>query len=109
VPGIVIALSYSIAFYLMVDKDMEPSKSISESVRLTDGYKGTIFLASLVLGLISAVVSFIFSGISGGSWWGVLLNLIVTLLISVVSVGMSAYMYRKLADIEVVEEQPAQM
>lgn len=48
VPGIIVYLSYSLCNYVLVDNDnMSVTEILSESKRLTDGYKGDIFLFAI--------------------------------------------------------------
>ena len=48
VPGIIAAIKYSQAFYLLRDNpDMQGGEAINESKRLMDGYKGEYFYLSL--------------------------------------------------------------
>jgi hypothetical protein len=49
IPGIVIAIAWSQAIYLLVDKGANPMQAISLSNKLTYGKKWTIFLANLVI------------------------------------------------------------
>ncbi|MBN2534435.1 MAG: hypothetical protein JXB88_16235 [Spirochaetales bacterium] len=62
-PGIVIALAWSLALLLVVDKELNPLEAINKSNTLTYGKKGTIFLGILVISVIIAVVTAIIMAI----------------------------------------------
>jgi hypothetical protein len=57
VPGIVIAVGLSLTFYAMVDQDLGPFEALSESWRLTDGHKATLFALSIALTLLAVLAS----------------------------------------------------
>lgn len=52
IPGIVLSLAWSQAFYLLLDKRLNWAVCLTESNRLTMGYKLKMFLIKLVLGAI---------------------------------------------------------
>lgn len=51
IPGIVLGLAWSQAFYLLLDKRLNWAVCLTESNRLTMGYKLKMFLIKLVLGI----------------------------------------------------------
>ena len=51
VPITILSLTWFVSFYLCLDKDIDPIKSIYLSNKITHGYKGTIFGGFLLLGL----------------------------------------------------------
>ncbi len=57
IPGIIAGLGLQFTLYAMLDKDLDPMEALSESWRLTDGYKFTIWLINLVIGLLAIVVT----------------------------------------------------
>jgi hypothetical protein len=57
VPGIILALGLQFTFYALIDQDLDPIAALQESWRLTDGYKGTVFVVNLVMGLLLLVFS----------------------------------------------------
>lgn len=65
VPGIIISLAWSLALYLVLDKGMNPAAAITESNKLTKGYKWTIFLGKIGLVVIPFVVMIIGGAIGG--------------------------------------------
>jgi hypothetical protein len=103
IPGIVIALAWSLSALLVIDKGKNPMEAISLSNKITYGYKrrmfGIIFLTSLAF----AVVVLIFSGI-GAAAGGVimvimsLLSFLVIIFNVFVFIGMQASIYRQLSE-----------
>lgn len=51
IPGMIAAIGLSFTFYALVDQDLGPVDALSESWRLTEGYKLQLFLVSLVVSL----------------------------------------------------------
>jgi hypothetical protein len=100
VPGMVIAIAWSLAPLLVLDKGVNPIEAIEQSNRLTYGKKATIFWASLLLmvGLyiILIALAFIFSKVHP------MLSLLVSaagmIVIVAVSMGVQAYVYHVLVD-----------
>ena len=93
VPGIIIAIGWSLAIYLMIDKGISPTEAMIQSNKATYGYKGTIFLVSLVVGIVMFILMAIFALIP---FIGILLSLIAMLCFMVVNLGCSAVIYRDL-------------
>ncbi len=69
IPGIIIAIAWSLAVPLVIDKEINPSEAISLSNKLTYGHKWAIFGSQFLLGLIIyiaiAIVTAIVSMILG--------------------------------------------
>ncbi len=63
IPGIVIGTAWSLAPYLLIDKNLNPTEAISVSNRITYGKKWTIFLANLILSVIMIIAILILAGI----------------------------------------------
>ena len=89
IPGFVIAIAWSLAILLVVDKGMEPMAAIKKSNEVTYGKKWTIFFGQFFLGLILAVAA----GIAG--WilsllFGFLPGVINSILMTIVSIGIMA-------------------
>lgn len=93
IPGCVIAIAWSLALLLAVDKAKNPMEAISLSNKVTYGNKLTIFLAQLILMVVSGVLGMIFLKIPAIGW---LLYLAVILLTVFVGIGMQAYIYKTL-------------
>lgn len=99
IPMYVLAISWSVAIPLMIDKELEPLKALHESNRLTYGYKWTIFGTYILLTLAIAVLFGIVNGI-GQTFdhfhFVFLLNLIVIILIIPIRLGLDAAIYKGL-------------
>ncbi len=93
IPGFVIALAWSLALLLAVDKGLNPVEAISKSNNATYGSKATIWAANLVLGVVVMILSAIFTRIPG---IGPLLVLALVVCAVFVGVGMQAYVYKTL-------------
>ena len=55
VPGIIISIGWSQALFLMIDKEIAPGEAMIQSAKITQGYKGTIFLTNLLLCILFGV------------------------------------------------------
>lgn len=91
IPGIVIAIAWSLALLFAVDKEISPVDAISKSNKATYGSKATIFGANVVLYVVVAIIAAIFIRIPG---IGPLLSFAVYVAAIFVSVGMQAYVYK---------------
>lgn len=111
VPGCVIALAWTFAAILFVDKDMNALEALRESNRLTYGNKGRIFVISLLLSICIELVSVIIGGIFGignVEWLeviGSILVILISLSIMPLSFGLNAVMYKKLVLEEASDEK----
>ena len=111
VPGYVIALAWTFAAILFVDKDMNALEALRESNRLTYGNKGRIFVISLLLSICIELVSVIIGGIFGignVEWLeviGSILVILISLSIMPLSFGLNAVMYKKLVLEEASDEK----
>lgn len=65
IPGIVIAIAWSQAIYLLIDKGANPMQAISLSNKLTYGKKWTIFWANLIIVIFGLIAIFIATWIVG--------------------------------------------
>lgn len=63
VPGIVLALSWALSFYFLIDKGKNPMQAIKASNDATYGNKWTMFFVILVFCIIMAIVYGIFLAI----------------------------------------------
>jgi hypothetical protein len=99
VPGIIISIGWSQALYLMLDKEIAPGEALIQSSKITQGYKGTIFLTSLILWLAIGVVFGIVMWILGLIDVGFITFIGFIALISVaavVAIGVNAAIYKGL-------------
>jgi hypothetical protein len=55
VPGIIISIGWSQSLFLMLDKEIAPGEAMIQSSKITQGYKGTIFLANFLYGILICV------------------------------------------------------
>ena len=62
VPGVIFSLMYAVAVPVAVMENLGPFASLKRSARLTDGYKGLIFLTYFLWGLIIAALNMLVSG-----------------------------------------------
>ena len=101
-PAIVLAYSWYIAIYLLIDKDMHAIKALSKSNEYTYGYKIKIFLIKMAFGAITSVAIsilaaiFILPQIEFLAILGILVIIACILLIVPVSLGIDAVIYREL-------------
>lgn len=64
IPGIILSLAFELVYPLAALEKGNPVEILKRSYRLTDGYKGNIFGAVFVLGLLCSVVGFPISALS---------------------------------------------
>lgn len=93
ITGIVIALSLSLAQYIVVDDDETPLQAIKLSNRATNGFKWKIFFIELVFTAIICIVGGIFYLIPVV---GTLLNIALIVCLLPFSLGITAVIYREL-------------
>ena len=95
VPGIIINISWSLAIYIMLDKEVSPSDALIMSNKATYGYKWIIFGVSVVLGVCFFIVNLILGLIPLG-FLSAILSLLLTCVYQVVNLGCEAVIYRDL-------------
>lgn len=93
VPGIIISIGWSLAVYILLDKEVAPGEAMIRSNKATNGYKWTIFGVSIVLTLAVALLSWLFNhlGILGS-----ILSFLLMLCFQVVTIGCNTVIYKKL-------------
>jgi hypothetical protein len=64
IPGIILSLAFELVYPMATLEKGSPVEILKRSYRLTDGYKGNIFAAGFVLGLLCLVVSFPINAVS---------------------------------------------
>jgi hypothetical protein len=94
IPGYVIALAWSLALLLAIDKGKNPTEAISLSNKLTYGNKLRIFAVLILVGLAFGILSGILSRIPAV---GMFLAFIVSLFMLFVMIGVQASIYKQLA------------
>lgn len=106
VPGIIIAIGWTLAIYILLDKGIAPGEAMIRSNKATYGYKWTIFGVNIILFLIYIVMWYViiavfyFSGFLGFILWFITIALLM-----VVNLGCEAVIYRNLT----AEEKPEEM
>lgn len=106
VPGIIIAIGWTLAIYILLDKGIAPGEAMIRSNKATYGYKWTIFGVNVILFLIYIVMWYViiavfyFSGFLGFILWFITIALLM-----VVNLGCEAVIYRNLT----AEEKPEEM
>lgn len=90
IPGMIIAISWSLALFIMLDKGISPNEALIQSNKATYGYKWTIFFINLIIGVIAFVLSFALGLIHEvGSF-------IAAIVLMPFSLGCQAVIYKKL-------------
>ena len=56
IPGVILSLAWSMAVYLMFDKKIAPTEALVKSNEITYGYKVTLFLVGLCIGLAMGII-----------------------------------------------------
>ncbi len=90
VPGIILSLAWSQAIYLVIGHGKNPSEALTESNKLTDGYKWTIFLGLFILIIAFFIVYYLFTLITP------ILGIILVLLFIPFLLGARTHIYKKL-------------
>lgn len=108
IPGIVIAIAWSMAIYLLIDKEMNPMEAIAASNRITYGKKWVIFFGMLLLGIILAVVTNVLAFIGSliADSVGSFLGLVGAIIVMPVIFGAYAHIYGTLVQQLDQSEQP---
>lgn len=102
IPGYVIAVAWSFAFVLFVDKDLNALASLRESNRITYGNKWRIFwtllLAGLALGLVMGIVSGLLAigQIRALEIIAAIIDFVIILFMVPALIGIEASIYRQL-------------
>ena len=90
IPGIILSLAWSQAIYLVIGHGKNPAEALSESNKLTDGYKWTMFLGLFILVIAFEIVFYLFTLITP------ILGFILLLLFFPILLGAQTYIYKKL-------------
>lgn len=93
VPAYVIAIGWSLAIYIMLDKGVSPTQALIQSNNATYGYKWTIFFVMLILGIVYYIGVMIFTHIP---FLGAILIFVLILIYQVAALGCMAVIYRNL-------------
>lgn len=102
-PGIIIAIGWSLALYILLDKGVAPGEAMIRSNKATYGYKWTIFFIGLVLAIAYFILLFVVNLISFNiGFISAILTFAVIVVYMVISLGCNAVIYRNLTE----EEKP---
>lgn len=93
IPGLVIATAWSMAVFIMFDKNTTPLESIRLSNEITYGEKWTIFLGVMALVIVLYVAMLVLSWILGKIWSLLALLVILAGTVAIVSISLGAYAY----------------
>ena len=96
IPGIIISLAWGFALVLVVDKGINPTEALTTSNKITYGYKGRIFLISIIINVIFSVASTVLNKMDNG--FAVFLIIVLVVFQLIVTVGIQASMYRQLTE-----------
>ncbi|MDQ1266030.1 MAG: hypothetical protein QG635_1182 [Bacteroidota bacterium] len=98
IPGIVLGLAWSLSCIILIDKDVTPLEALKLSNKMTDGFKWTLFGATIIIvlifGAIAALGFFLIQNVSPVSF--AVAAGIISIVYCVVFYGASAYIYRTL-------------
>lgn len=100
IPGIIIALGWSLAVFILLDKGVSPGEAMIRSNTATYGYKKTIFAVGLVLGLVMFLVLYLLLDVIGTNFFTVLLTLVFMVAFVAFRLGCNAVIYRNLVSDE---------
>lgn len=90
IPGIVLSLAWSLAYYFLIEKGKNPIEALKASNDATYGSKWTMFAVALVFGIAAAIVMLIFSAICGMINVGFITFVVMFALIVIgMSIGMA--------------------
>ena len=94
IPGVILSLSWSMAVYLMFDKKIAPTEALVKSNEITYGYKVTLFLVGLCIGLAMGIIMAVCYAIN--DTFGNIITIILCLLAAPVMWGCNAAAYKGL-------------
>ena len=101
VPGIVLSIAWSLAYYFLLDKGKNPMQAISASNEATYGSKWTMFFVMLVFIIAAYVAVGFFAWICAAIDVGFITFVVMLALVAViasVSLAISASFWRQLKD-----------
>lgn len=109
VPGIIIALGWSLALYILLDKGVAPGEAMIRSNKATYGNKWSIFFVGLILCFVSVLLNLI-AGWLGELFWPLLWWVIALVITQAISIGCWACIYKQLvlSDEQGPTEEPAE-
>lgn len=101
VPYIILALTWSQAAYLLIDKGTNPAEALSKSNKITYGYKATMFFGKLVMNIAILLLPLIITWATGGGVVAAIILFIFVLILVPANMGANAFIYKCLGNEEV--------
>lgn len=101
IPGIVLSLSWSLAYYYLLEKGKNPIEALRASNTATYGNKWTMFFIGLTFAIAAIIVVMILGKICdaiGVGFITFLVMLIVVILVASISTAIKASFWRQLKD-----------
>ena len=98
IPAFVLSYSWSQGVYLLIDKEMNPLEALTQSNKLTYGYKWKLFFIDILIFVCIFLALLIFGGIASAinDTFGQLVIVVICVLIAPFALGCSAVIYRQL-------------
>lgn len=99
IPGIVLSLAWSLAYYFLIEKGKNPIQAIKASNDATYGSKWTMFFVILVYAIAAWLVTLIFSilcGLIGVGFITFIVMFVVIVLVVSVSMAINASFWKQL-------------
>ena len=93
IPGIVLSIAWTLAMYILLDKEVGPIQALRESNKATYGYKWTIFGTRFIIGLAAGIVATLLSLIP---YIGVIFVLVLAVLAIATNIGCETVIYKNL-------------
>ena len=103
IPAFIIGIGWSLAIFIMLDKEVTPTKALLLSNKVTNSYKWVIFGVGFLLQLIALGFSWIVSELGA---LGILLSLPISAIITCIGLGCTTVFYKRLfLDNDKIESQ----
>ena len=96
IPGIIISIAWGFALILVIDKGINPTEALTKSNKITYGYKGRIFLISIIISVIFSVIQTVLNKMDNG--FAVFLLILLVVFQLIVTIGIQASMYKQLTE-----------
>lgn len=98
IPAFVLSYSWSQGVYLLIDKEMNPLEALTQSNKLTYGYKWKLFFIDILIFVCIFLALLIFGGIARAinETFCLFVIVVICVLIAPFSLGCSAVIYRQL-------------
>jgi|TARA_B100001540_G_scaffold284019_1_gene275990 hypothetical protein len=100
IPGLILAMAWSLAPYLIIDKNLDVMDALKVSYKITYGKKGILFLSAILLSLIQNIGNVIVSTIVWAPQImviGVIGEALFLIVFTAIWVGFMGYVYNQLS------------